>query len=184
MKTCLETWQLMSELSAQGAVRNFTQEISMTDYTVETDMFPIEVLEAYSSYNLGHPIPKENEVYFNSQRGGKQGDYRDGMQEKIANVVDCLKNYPESKRAVITIPNNSKPSHQSDDDAKCMREIHFYREGNKLCASVLFRAQAAQIFPKNIHFIGALMSEVAGHFEGLGLGSLFYHSTVLVSDRS
>ena len=26
------------------------------------------------------------------ERGGAQGDYRDGMQQKIANVIDCLKN--------------------------------------------------------------------------------------------
>ena len=26
------------------------------------------------------------------ERGGAQGDYRDGMQQKITNVIDCLKN--------------------------------------------------------------------------------------------
>jgi hypothetical protein len=43
------------------------------------------------------------------------GDYREGLQAKIDNVVDCLTKFPESKRAVITIPNGTTtPDHRND----------------------------------------------------------------------
>jgi hypothetical protein len=49
----------------------------------------------------------------------------------------------------------------------------------------MFRAQAALIFPKNIHFIGSLMSEIASQLPGQpSLGRLFYLATILVSDRA
>ena len=184
--TCLATWQEMTELASKQSVQNFSRQIDMSDYLVETELFPKEVLQAYSLWNLEKPINDEMKKYFNTDRGGGQGDYREGMAKKIKNVVDCLTVFPKSKRAVITICNNSSPSHTSDDDAKCMREIHFYLgEDNKLNATVLFRAQAALIFPKNIHFIGSLMEEIA---EGLAckpsLGVLYYLTTLLVSDRS
>ena len=92
---------------------------------------------------------------------------------------------------------------------KCMREMHFYLEeeeeeedgGWLLNATVLMRAQAAEIFPKNIHFIGSLMDRVADGLNqqcldgasddmdasrGKGrvnLGVLFYLATTLVSVR-
>ncbi|SMF61985.1 hypothetical protein [Pseudobacteriovorax antillogorgiicola] len=185
IKTCYQTWQMMTDVAENGPVRNFSQMIDMENYTVETDMFPEEVLKAYSDYNLEKPLTDAQKAFFNEARGGKQGDYRDGMKRKIENVVDCMNRFPQSKRALITISNNPFPSHESDDDAKCMREIHFYQEDGKLNASVLFRAQAAQIFPKNIHFIGSLMDEVASSLEpGLKLGALHYHTSILVSDRS
>ena len=106
------------------------------------------------------------------------------MSKKIHNVVDAINRFPKSKRAVITIPGTSFPDNRNDDDAKCMREIHFYIENNRLNATVLFRAQAALIFPKNIHFIGSLMDEVrSGLDEQVELGTLFYLSSVLVADR-
>ena len=185
MKTCRETWELMTQVTEEKSVRDFTQVIDMQNYLVESEMFPQEALLAYSSYNLEQEIKDDQKKYFNNARGGKQGDYREGMQKKINNVADCLTRYPESKRALITICNNPFPSHESDDDAKCMREIHFYIEDGKLNASVLFRAQAAQIFPKNIHFIGSLMDAVKEKIPGdLELGQLFYHTSILVSDRS
>lgn len=108
------------------------------------------------------------------------------MAAKITNVVDCLSRFPLSKRALITISNNPAASHESDDDAKCMRELQLYLDtDNKLCGTVLFRAQAALIFPKNIHFIGALIREVASRLPGRPqLGKLFYVATILVSDRA
>lgn len=184
MKSCRGAWEEMTLLTEEKSVRDYTQTIDMQNYLVETEMFPQDVLEAYSSYNLENPIPDSHRHYFNEARGGKQGDYRQGMKAKIKNVTECLKEFPKSKRALITICNNPSPSHHSDDDAKCMREIHFYIEGGKLCASVLFRAQAAQIFPKNIHFIGSLMSELKEQLDLSGLGTLFYHTSVLVSDRA
>ncbi len=152
-------------------------------YTIETDLFPIEALKVYSSYNLGENIREEDrKKYFSAHRGGSQGDYREGMQKKMANVVDCLTKFPSSKRAVITVPNNSFPVHASDDDAKCMREIHFYIEGGFLNATVLMRAQASEIFPKNIHFIGSLMDNIA-KLLNVKIGELFYLATTLVSVR-
>ena len=49
-----------------------------------------------------------------AERGGAQGDYRDGMKEKIDNVIDCLKTEPLSKRAVIPIPYAMMGSAQID----------------------------------------------------------------------
>ena len=122
-----------------------------------------------------------------------QGDYRQGMKDKISNVVDCLRKFPHSKRAVITVPNNPSPCHETDDDSKCMREIHFYlnAEMDSLNATVLMRAQAAEIFPKNIHFISSLMERVAKELNSckddarkeISLGELFYLATTLVSVR-
>ena len=69
--------------------------------------------------------------------------------------------------------------------AKCMRELHFSLDGNTLNASVFFRAQAASIFPKNIHFIGVLMDTIAHQLDAQpNVGSLHYFTTVLVGDRS
>jgi len=93
-----------------------------------------------------------------------------------------------------------------------MREIHFYinhrndnddddhekddddaAAGETLDATVLMRAQAAEIFPKNIHFIASLMNRVAQELNvSLGndnekkkikVGVLFYVATTLVSVR-
>lgn len=44
------------------------------------------------------------------ERGGAQGDYREGMPHKIANAIDCLKTHNHSKRAIIPIPFNSEGS--------------------------------------------------------------------------
>ena len=70
-----------------------------------------------------------------AERGGEQGDYRDGMQHKIANVIDCLKTEPLSKRAIIPIPFNSEGSETVDwknqGQTKCCRELHLYLEVRK-----------------------------------------------------
>jgi thymidylate synthase len=184
-RNCHGTWRLMTELTQGGQlVRNFHQDILMEDWLIETELFPREALEAYTAWNLGHELRPEQRRWFSEQRGGGQGDYREGMREKIDNVVDCLTRFPASKRAVITIANNPRPSHVSDGDAKCMRELHFHREGDALNATVLFRSQAALIFPKNIHFIGSLMAEVGKRLPGQPRpGRLFYLASVLVADR-
>jgi len=183
--SCRQAWQNMTEQSAARSVRNYIQLLAMDDYLVETDLFPEVVLEAYTAWNLERPLTAAQKEYFNAERGGGQGDYREGMRKKIANVVDCLNHFPTSKRALITISNTAFPNHKSDDDAKCLREIHFYLEDGHLNATCLFRAQAALIFPKNIHFIGALMDEIAQSLTSpAGLGKLFYCATILVSDRS
>ena len=187
--SCRQVWDEMNDLlSKQKLVRNYNRRINMANYTVETELFPIEALKVYSNYNLGQVIQTDDkEKYFSVHRGGSQGDYREGIKDKIDNVVDCLRHFPLSKRAVITIPNNSAPIHSSDDDAKCMREIHFYLDEGVLNATVWMRAQAAEIFPKNIHFVGSLMDTVANGVSNEDktaiIGELFYLATTLVSVR-
>lgn len=185
-KTCNAAWQHMTRISKQGQARNFTQVLDMNDYVVETPLFPQEVLQTYSRINMEKDITAEQEQYVNKQRGGAQGDYREGMRRKIDNVVDCLTRFPQSKRALITVCNEPMPDHSNDADAKCLRELHLYLDENdKLSGTVLFRAQAASIFPKNIHLIGSIMTEVAARLpQRPELGTLYYLATVLVSDRS
>lgn len=184
--SCRTAWQQMSEISGRKSVHNYVQVLDMSDYLVETELFPEAVLDSYSCWNLEKDVSDEQRQYMNTLRGGGQGDYRDGMRQKIANVVDCLTKYPQSKRAVITVCNEPIPNHSIDDDAKCLRELHLYLDENeKLSGTVFFRAQAATLFPKNIHFIGTIMTEVAKHIPNKrALGTLFYLATVLVSDRT
>jgi len=185
MRSCRAAWEHMTEISMEEPVRNFTQVLDMSDYVVETELFPLEVLDAYSAWNLGRELTDNQRRHFNDERGGGQGDYRDGMPAKIANVVDCLNRFPESKRAVITISNYPDANHESDEMAKCMRELHFNLDGGTLNASVFFRAQAASIFPKNIHFVGSLMDEVSTRLDtSPSVGWLHYVTTILVGDRS
>jgi thymidylate synthase len=196
--SCRQTYEEMNHLLAEKKlIRNYSRQIiigSEEQYTVDTALFPVEALKVYSAWNLEDSIREEDRTkYFSAHRGGSQGDYREGMKRKIANVVDCLHKFPQSKRAVITIPNNPHHCHESDDDSKCMREIHFYldQEQDTLNASVWMRAQAAEIFPKNIHFIASLMDRVAKELNTLkneqakdiNLGELFYLATTLVSVR-
>ena len=188
--TCRQVYDEMQDLlgrcsstTKKKLIRNYTRRIDMSQrqYVVETALFPLPALRVYSLYNLGQhaELTKEEQTrYFSAQRGGAQGDYHDGMPEKISNVVQCLHQYPASKRAVITIPNTSYPDHTHDADAKCLRELHFYLDAVettansssttttapphfRLNATVWMRAQAAEIFPKNIHFIGTLMTTIA-----------------------
>ncbi len=184
--SCRQAWENMTEATSKGSVRNYTQELDMSDFLVETELFSKPVLEAYSAWNLEREITDSQAQYFSDLRGGGQGDYRTGMTAKIHNVIDCLTQYPQSKRAIITISNFPDHNHQSDDQAKCLREIHLaLTEKNELIGTVFFRAQASLIFPKNIHFIGSVMTEVAnGLASKPTLGNLFYLATILVSDRS
>ncbi len=185
IQSCQSAWRRMTELSQQGQLRNFVQILDMSDYAVETPLFPKDVLEAYSAWNMEQEISAEQSALKTEQRGGAQGDYREGMAKKIDNVVDCLSLFPASKRAVITISNNPAPAHGNDADAKCLREIHLYLdEDGKLSGTMLLRAQAASIFPKNVHLVGSIMSEVATRLpQRPTLGTVFYLATVLVSDR-
>jgi thymidylate synthase len=182
---CRSAWQLMTETSKDASVRNFTQSLDMSNYLVETDVFPEEVLVAYSAYNMEKELTAEQKKFMNANRGGAQGDYRDGMTAKIANVVDCLSNFPQSKRALITISNEPMPDHSSDSDAKCVRELQLYLDDDgKLSGTVFLRAQAAFLFPKNIHMIGSIMNEIAQQLPNRPtLGTLFYLAGILVSDR-
>lgn len=181
---CREVFERMCAMTTEGStVRNFHADIAMGDYVVETDLFPRAALEAYSAWNLEREVSAEQRaMFFSAHRGSDQGDYRDGMRAKIANVVDCLRRFPGSKRAVISVVPRPDAVHADDAQAKCLREIHFYLDSNVVGATVLMRAQAAEIFPKNIHFIGEVMDEVAAEL-GVGVGTLHYLATVLVSNR-
>jgi hypothetical protein len=183
--SCREAWQRMTDKAAQGQQRNYVQLLDMSDFTVETELFPVAALEAYSAYNMERGLDDAQQAWLSETRGGAQGDYRAGMAHKIDNVVDCLTRFPASKRAVIAISNDAMASHESDADAKCLRELHLYFDDDgKLCGSAYFRAQAASLFPKNLHMIGSIMTGVASRLpDRPALGTLFYVTTVLVSDR-
>lgn len=185
-RNCRRAWQQMTAISKEASVRNFTQTLDMSDYLVETDVFPEEVLVAYSAYNMERELSDEQESFMNANRGGAQGDYREGMAAKIANAVDCLTKFPQSKRAIITICNNAMPHHSNDSDAKCVRELQLYLDDDsRLSGTVFLRAQAAFLFPKNIHMLGSIMTEIARQLPGEPkLGTLFYLAGILVSDRS
>jgi thymidylate synthase len=185
-KSCRAAWQHMTAISAHESVRNFTQELDMSDYVVETELFPEEILVAYSAFNMEKDLNEEQAAFMNENRGGAQGNYRDGMAGKIANVVDCLTKFPQSKRALITVCNEPMPDHSSDNDAKCVRELQLYLDDDgNLSGTVFLRAQAAFLFPKNIHMIGSIMTKIAAKLPGKpALGTLFYLAGILVSDRS
>ncbi|MEO6123973.1 MAG: hypothetical protein ABIR32_09695 [Ilumatobacteraceae bacterium] len=185
--TCRQAWEQMTALTADGSsIRNFHADIRIGEHLVETELFPLDALRAYTAWNLELPVSDGDRMtYFSAHRGGDQGDYRAGMRAKIANVVDCLTSFPASKRAVISTASRSDASHADDGAAKCMREIHFHLDRDELNATVLFRSQAAEIFPKNIHFIGALFAEIADRLPANVVpGTLHYLTTVLVSDRA
>ena len=105
-----------------GNINNFNEE----NATIVTDLFDFETLDYYARKNCELPITKEEkEKYETEYRGGLQGDYSSEMGLKVSNVVECLNNFPLSKRAVIMM-NNSWWEHQDTDEAKCCRELHFY----------------------------------------------------------
>jgi thymidylate synthase len=131
---------------------------------VETELFPAGALEYYTKKNMGWEYTEEEYNQWQlAERGGAQGDYRDGMSKKIANVIDCLKTEPLSKRAVIPIPFSLDGSETVDwkdqGQNKCCRELHFYLEDGKLKVTGLVRMQNANIFVKNVHFFSVLVGE-------------------------
>lgn len=171
----------------------------LTPLSPLSPLFPADALEFYSKFNLLQLDPDHNprdaelhRAWYTPARGGGQGDYREGIREKVANVVDCLRRFPYSKRAVVTIPHTHAGSitadHTVTDEAKCLRELHFYIEGEgaerRLCATGCMRAQAASIFPKNIHFIGSMMHDIARQLgDGIRVGSYTHQVTTLVDVR-
>jgi len=178
------------------SIRNYVgiiESMAVKDLIIETELFPREALEFYTRLNLGLPITEEEKLkYKNAARGGGQGDYREGIQKKIANVINCLQRFPQSKRAVLTIPfstyGSMEANHTNDDEAKCLRELHFYLEKNieskdsKLSCTGFMRAQAASIFPKNVHYIGSIMNEI-GKQLNVSIGTYTHFVTILVNER-
>lgn len=149
-------------------MRNFVGVID--DFSVEaslvTELFPRGALEYYTKKNMGWECTaEEKERWQLNERGGEQGDYREGMQAKIANVIDCLRTEPLSKRAVIPIPFNSEGSESANwrdqGQNKCCRELHLYLEDGRLKCTGIVRMQNANIYVKNIHFFSTLVNQIA-----------------------
>lgn len=190
-------------LAPQECVRNFCgviESMREQDLVIETELFPRDALEFYTAFNLEGAVKPAPEVevrmdelktaYLDPFRGSGQGDYRHGMIAKVENVVDCLSRFPGSKRAVLAVPfgepgrGSAEVSHEEDESAKCVRELHLYIDGadQKLHATGFMRAQAASIFPKNVHFIGKLMNFIAARL-GREVGTYTHFVTTLVHGR-
>eukprot|EP00930_Biecheleria_cincta_P027760 TRINITY_DN19433_c0_g1_i1.p1 TRINITY_DN19433_c0_g1~~TRINITY_DN19433_c0_g1_i1.p1 ORF type:complete len:223 (-),score=26.86 TRINITY_DN19433_c0_g1_i1:114-782(-) len=189
-----DLYKHIREITSPGGdytVRNFVgviEDISVASSTVETELFPRGALEFYTKKNMGHSYSKEEfDAWMMPERGGDQGDYRDGMPEKIANVIACLKSEPRSKRAIIPIPFPSEGSKTVDwtnqGQTKCCRELHLYIEDGKLKCTGILRMQNASIFPKNIHFFATLLDHVSKEID-VPLGEYTHWITNLCHDRS
>ncbi|CAJ1398881.1 unnamed protein product [Effrenium voratum] len=193
-QTAAEMYAHIRSITSEGGdytVRNFVgviEDISVEKSMVETELFPRGALEFYTKKNMGWQYTQEEyDKWFMPERGGDQGDYRDGMQEKIANVIACLKAEPRSKRAIIPIPFSSEGSKTVDwtnqGQTKCCRELHLYIEDDKLKCTGILRMQNASIFPKNIHFFSTLLCHVGKELE-MPLGEYTHWITNLCHDRS
>lgn len=172
-------------------VRNFVgviEDISPEASVCETPLFPAGALEYYTKKNMGWAYTQhEFDTYQMDERGGQQGDYRDGMQAKIKNVIACLRAEPRSKRAIIPIAFSNEGSTNVDwsdqGQTKCCRELHFYCEGGKLKCTGIMRMQNASIFPKNIHFFATLIAHIATELS-LEVGEYTHWITSLCHDRT
>lgn len=179
------------EKGGEYVVRNFVgviEDISPTASLVETELFPAGALHYYTKKNMGWEYTQEEyDTWQLAERGGEQGDYRDGMPEKISNVIDCLKTEPLSKRAVIPIPYSNVGSATIDwkdrGQNKCCRELHFYLEDGKLKCTGLVRMQNANIFVKNIHFFSTLIDHVAKELN-VPVGEYTHWITNVCHDRT
>jgi len=187
-----EAYDDLAGLLAMAGGQLMNVAIELTDmsphgYTFETDLFPKEVLKAYSAHNLGIHVMEHEKELFSPLRGGPQGDYRHGMQAKIERVVLALKGKTGSKRAVLTVPYTDKCGLcvKTEDDAewKCLREVYFsIGPDGYLHATSVMRSQALIILPKNLHFIGEMMQTVASQV-GVPVGQLTHFMHFLVEDR-
>ena len=183
--------QISQSADKEFVVRNFVgviEDISPQASLVETELFPAGALLYYTKKNMGWEYTQEEyDQWQLAERGGAQGDYREGMPEKIANVIDCLKNEPLSKRAVIPIPFATEGSITADwkdqGQNKCCRELHLYLEDGKLKCTGLVRMQNANIFVKNIHFFATLIDHVAKELN-VPVGEYTHWITNVCLDRS
>lgn len=187
-------YDYLREITKPGGefvVRNFVgviEDFSVSSCTVETELFPLGALEYYTKKNMGWDYTvEEKEKWQMNERGGAQGDYRVGMQKKIANVIDCLRTEPLSKRAVIPIPFSTEGSETADwtdqGQNKCCRELHLYLEDGKLKCTGIVRMQNANIMTKNIHFFATLVNHVAKEL-GVEVGEYTHWITNLCHDRT
>ena len=193
-KTARSLYDEMRSLTRAGGdftIHNYCavlEDLSAEATTVETELFPVEALDFYTRWNLEEEITDEEiDAYKTPERGGAQGDYRRGMRRKIANAVDCLRTHENSKRASIPIPFTDEGSSAIDwrdqGQTKCCRELYLYVEEGKLSCTGVLRVQNASIFPKNIHFFGALLRRCAAEL-GLPLGVYTHVVASLCHDRT
>lgn len=193
---------LTRDLPPDSCVRNFcgvVERMDLSSIVCESDLFPADALAFYTYHNLSGAVAPPPEVlsrmdelrerYYAASRGGSQGDYRAGIAAKVDNVVACLTAHPGSKRAVICIPFSSgrgshEVSHDDTSEAKCLRELHFYIDAadGRLHCTGFMRAQAASIYPKNIHLIGTLLNAIAERLK-LTTGTYTHFVTTLVHGR-
>ena len=181
---------LSKHASKEFVVRNFVgviEDISVEASTVETELFPKGALQYYTKKNMGWDYSAEEaEKWQLQERGGEQGDYRLGIDKKIANAIDCLRSEPLSKRATITFPFSGIGSETNDWTQqgmnKCCRELHLYLEDGKLKCTAIVRMQNANIFVKNIHFFATLLEHVAMGL-GVEVGEYTHWITNLCYDR-
>jgi hypothetical protein len=194
--TAKELHQRLIDLTTAGGggefvVRNFVgviQDIRVEASTVETDLFPKGALDYYTKKNMGWDYTQDDyDMWQLPERGGDQGDYREGMPAKIQNVIDCLQTEPLSKRAVIPIPFNTQGSAtvnwNDQGQSKCCRELHFYLEDGKLKCTGIVRMQNANIFVKNIHFFATLIDHVAKELK-VPVGEYTHFITNVCLDRT
>ena len=194
--TAKELHQRLVELTSAGGggefvVRNFVgviQDFSIEASTVETELFPKGALEYYTKKNMGWEYTQEEyDAWQLAERGGAQGDYREGITAKIQNVIDCLRTEPLSKRAIIPIPFATEPSSnvnwKDQGQNKCCRELHLYLEDGKLKCTGIVRMQNANIFVKNIHFFATLVNHVAKELQ-VPVGEYTHFITNVCLDRS
>lgn len=193
--TANEMYTHLRHLTEQGGeftARNFVGVIEtmhpVHETLVETDLFPRAAISFYTRKNLGEKVEQsEIKAYQTEQRGGAQGDYSAGIRKKMSNVISCLKAFPHSKRAVITVPFSTEGSENADHtnagQTKCVRELHFYLEDNELLCTGILRMQNASIFPKNIHFIATVMDVIATALD-VRVGEYTHWITNLCHDRS
>lgn len=192
--TAADLYEHIRAITAEGGdytVRNFVgviEDLSLEKAVVETELFPRGALEFYTKKNMGWDYSQEEfDRWQMPERGGEQGDYRDGMQEKISNVIDALRTEPHTKRAVIPIPFPIEGSKTVDwknaGQTKCCRELHLYIEDGQLKCTGILRMQNASIFPKNIHFFATLLNHVAKELN-MPLGEYTHWITNLCHDRS
>jgi len=188
-KAMHESMRALLSSAAPKPVRNFTGVIARVDadnIVIESAPFHRENLQFYTRYNMGLTTDAEHAQHSDWFKKAQfpQGDYRFRMPEKMATLVDCLTKFPSSKRAVLSVvPSSAGFDHSRDGEAKCLRELHFYIEDGQLHCSGYMRAQAALIFPKNIHFIGSVMLSL-GKSLGRPVGSYTHSVTTLVADQS
>jgi hypothetical protein len=92
--TAAEMYAYLREVTLPGGeyvVRNFVgviDDISPKASTVETDLFPKGALDYYTKKNMGWDYTQEEyDTWQMAERGGAQGDYRDGVS---ACLPTCL----------------------------------------------------------------------------------------------